>query len=373
MTSLHSMQQLGQSPWIDYIDRDLITTDKIKKVLEDGVTGLTSNPTIWQKAFASTDEYDTDIKAGVQAGKNVTEIYESIAVSDIQKAADALRGVYDSTKGLDGYVSLEVAPELSYDAAGTFTDAVRLRKMVDRPNLMIKIPATPQGIAAYTQAIAEGVNINMTMMFGVANLYQVADGYFRGLEARAAAGKPVSGIASVASFFVSRVDSTIDAQLQAQADAATDPAEKQKLLDLKGKAGIANAKVAYKAWQSLYNSDRWAALEKAGAQKQRCLWASTSTKDPVYSDVMYVEGLIGPDTVDTIPPATITAFLDHGKAANTITQGVDEAIAQIGEIERRGISLDAVTYKLQVDGLVAFTDSFKSMVDAISTKMTELK
>ena len=373
MTSLHQMQKLGQSPWIDYIDRELVNTDKIKKVLDDGVTGLTSNPTIWQKAFASTSDYDADIHAGLAAGKNTTEIYESIAVSDIQKAADALRGVYDSSNGTDGFVSLEVMPRLSYDANGTIADVRRYWKLVDRPNLMIKIPATTEGITAYVQAIAEGININMTMMFGVGNLYQVADGYFRGLEARVAAGQPIDKISSVASFFVSRVDATIDPKLQALADAETDAAKKQALLDLKGKAGIANAKLAYKAWQSLYASERWMALEKLGAQKQRCLWASTSTKDPAYSDVMYVEGLIGPDTVDTIPPATIEAFIDHGKATNSLTEGVDEAIAQIGEVERLGISLEAVTYKLQVDGLKAFGESFDSMIAALNEKEKSVK
>jgi len=372
MTSLQDMNQLGQSPWIDYIDRQLVTTGKINEVLASGVTGLTSNPTIWQKAFTSTADYDEDIKAGVAAGKNVTEIYETIAVSDITKAADALRPVYDKTNGVDGYVSLEVAPDLAFDAQGTLEEARRLFKLIDRPNLMIKIPGTPQGIAAYEQAIAEGININVTLLFGLGNFYQVADAYFRGLEARAAAKQPVDGVASVASFFVSRVDSSIDAKLQEMADAASD-ADKEQLLALRGKAAIANAKAAYKAWQALYASERWTALEKLGAKKQRCLWASTSTKDPAYSDVLYVEQLIGPDTVDTIPPATIDAFLDHGKAAATLTQGFDEAAQLIGELEGRGISFEGVAYQLQQDGLKAFAASFNDMIAAIEAKAKEVK
>ena len=368
MTSLQDMFKLGQSPWIDYIDRELITTAKITVVLDSGVVGLTSNPTIWQKAFASTTAYDDDIKAGVQAGKSTVQIYEDIAVSDITRAADVLRPIYDSTKGVDGYVSLEVAPALAYAAAGTLTEARRLFKLIDRPNLMIKIPGTPQGIGAYEQAIAEGINVNVTLLFGIGNFYQVADAYLRGLEARVAAGQPIDQVSSVASFFVSRVDTAIDPRLQQLADAATDPAQKEHLLALRGKAAIANAKVAYKAWQALYASDRWLALEKLGAKKQRCLWASTSVKDPAYSDVMYVEQLIGSDTVDTIPPATIDAFLDHGKATSTIDQNVDEAIAQIGEIENLGISLEAVAYQLQQDGLKAFTESFSSMIAAIGSK-----
>lgn len=368
MTSLHDMFQLGQSPWIDYIDRELITTNKINGVLESGVVGLTSNPTIWQKAFASTAEYDEDIKAGVQAGKSVPEIYESIAISDITRAADVLRPVYDKTDGIDGYVSLEVAPDLAHDAEGTFQEAVRLFKLIDRPNLMVKIPGTPAGVAAYERVIAEGVNVNVTLLFGLGNFYQVADGYFRGLEARAAAGKPIDSIASVASFFVSRVDSNIDARLQQLADTATDTTEEEALLALKGKAAIANAKAAYKAWQDLYSSERWQALEKLGAKKQRCLWASTSTKDPAYSDVLYVEQLIGPDTVDTIPPATINAFLDHGKATNTLSEGLQEALQQIGAIESHGILLESVAYQLQLDGLKAFTESFNSMLAAIAEK-----
>ncbi len=373
MTSLQDTYQLGQAPWIDYIDRELITTDKIKTVLDNGVVGLTSNPTIWQKAFASTAEYDEDIKAGVAAGKNTTEIYEAIAISDISRAADALRPVYDRTNGTDGYVSLEVEPEVAYNAQKTLEEARRLFKLVDRPNLMIKIPGTPQGIAAYEQAIAEGININVTLLFGLGNFYQVAESYLRGLEARAAAKQPVDGVASVASFFVSRVDTMIDGKLQAMADAASDDGEKEQLLALKGKAAIANAKAAYKAWQKLYSGERWQALEKLGAMKQRCLWASTSTKDPAYTDVMYVEGLIGPDTVDTIPPATIDAFLDHGKAAATLGQGFDEATAQMAEIERRGISFEGVAYQLQLDGLKAFADSFNSMLDAISEKAEAVK
>lgn len=368
MTSLQDMFKLGQSPWIDYIDRQLVATDKINKVLESGVTGLTSNPAIWQKAFASTDDYDAEIAEGAKAGKSTIEIYEAIAVSDITRAADALRPVYDQTKGVDGYVSLEVAPDLAYDAQGTFEEASRLFKLINRPNLMIKIPGTPAGIAAYEKAIAEGININVTLLFGLGNFYQVADAYFRGLEARAAAGQPVSGVASVASFFVSRVDTMIDAQLQKLADSATDADDKDAILALKGKAAIANAKAAYKAWQTLYASERWQALEKLGAMKQRCLWASTSTKDPAYSDVLYVEQLIGPDTVDTIPPATIDAFLDHGKAELTLEKYMDEAAEQIGELESLGISFEGVAYQLQQDGLKAFTASFNDMIAAIAQK-----
>jgi transaldolase len=373
MTTLQDAYNVGQSPWIDYIDRQLITTDKIKEVLDSGVVGLTSNPTIWQKAFASTADYDQDIKSGVQAGKTTFQIYDEIAISDIQRAADVLRSVYDSTNGVDGYVSLEVAPDVAYNAQRTLEEARRLFTLVGKPNLMVKIPGTPQGIGAYEQAIAEGININVTLLFALGNFYQVADAYFRGLEARVAANQPINTISSVASFFVSRVDTTIDPRLQQLADAASDETEKQQIMALRGKAGIANAKVAYKAWQMLYASERWQALEKLGARKQRCLWASTSTKDPAYSDVMYVEQLIGPDTVDTIPPATITAFLDHGHAALMINKDVDEAIMLIGDIERRGISLEAVTYQLQLDGIKSFTDSFESMLAAISTKAVEVK
>lgn len=373
MTSLHEMNKLGQSPWIDYIDRELVTTGKMQQVLESGVTGLTSNPTIWQKAFASTTDYDEDIKAGVAAGKSVAEIYEAIAVADITKAADALRPVYDATNGVDGYVSLEVAPGLAYDTQGTLEEAKRLFNLINRPNLMIKIPGTPQGIAAYEEAIAEGINVNVTLLFGLGNFYQVADAYFRGLEARAATKQPLGSVASVASFFVSRVDTKIDTLLQEMANAASDAAEKEKLLALKGKAAIANAKAAYKAWQKLYASERWAELEKLGAKKQRCLWASTSTKDPAYSDVLYVEQLIGPDTVDTLPPATIEAFIDHGKAAETLTQDFEEAARVVGELESHDISFEGVAYQLQQDGIKAFTASFNDMIAAIEAKAKEVK
>lgn len=373
MASLQDMYTLGQSPWIDYIDRELMTTDKIKQVLVDGVVGLTSNPTIWQKAFAAGAEYDSDIKAGVQAGKDTAQIYESIAISDITRAAEALRPVYDRTNGIDGFVSLEVSPDLAYDAEKTLQEARRLFKTIGVPNLMIKIPGTPQGITAYERAIGEGINVNVTLLFGIGNFYQVAEAYLRGLELRVAAKQPLDSISSVASFFVSRVDTTIDQRLLQLAETTSDEVEKQALMELRGKAGIANAKVAYEAWQSLYTSERWQALGKLGAKKQRCLWASTSTKDPSYSDVMYVEGLIGPDTVDTIPPATITAYLDHGHASVTLDKGVDEAVAQIGDIECRGISLETVAYHLQLDGVKAFSDSFESMLAAISTKAAGLQ
>jgi transaldolase/glucose-6-phosphate isomerase len=365
--------KLGQSIWYDNIRRAMLTTgDLRKKIEEDDLRGVTSNPTIFEKAITGSTDYDEQLARLVQAGKGVVEIYEELVVEDIANAADALKPVYDKTDGLDGYISLEVNPKLAYDTRGTIDEASRLFERVGRKNVMIKIPAAQEGLPAIEESIYRGININVTMIFSIENYVQVAEAFIKGLERRAAEGKSVDHIASVASFFVSRVDTAIDADLEYKARHAAGPEEKKRLEGLCGRAAVANAKLAYEKYKELFHGGRFAALKAKGAQVQRCLWASTGTKNPNYSDVLYVDNLIGPETVNTVPPATYTAIRDHGRVALTLEEGLDECRALIAELAEVGIDLKAVTEKLQRDGLAAFVGSFDTLAESIEAKRDAL-
>ncbi|HEX8502205.1 MAG TPA: bifunctional transaldolase/phosoglucose isomerase, partial [Pyrinomonadaceae bacterium] len=346
--------------------------DLRKKIEEDDLRGVTSNPTIFEKAITGSTDYDEQMRQLVQSGKGVSEIYEDLVVEDIGNAADALKPVYDKTDGLDGYISLEVNPKLAYDTRGTIDEASRLFERVGRKNVMIKIPAAQEGLPAIEESIYRGININVTMIFSIENYVQVAEAFIKGLERRAAEGKSVDHIASVASFFVSRVDTAIDADLEYKARHAAGPEEKKRLEGLCGRAAVANAKLAYEKYKELFHGGRFAALKAKGAQVQRCLWASTGTKNPNYSDVLYVDNLIGPETVNTVPPATYTAIRDHGRVALTLEEGLDECRALIAELAEVGIDLKAVTEKLQRDGLAAFVGSFDTLAESIEAKRDAL-
>jgi transaldolase/glucose-6-phosphate isomerase len=362
---LKALLAFGQSPWMDYIRRDLLTSGSLKKYIDkDGLRGMTSNPAIFEKAITGSNVY-SDILNSPDAKKlDAKGLFEKIAIRDVQDACDIFKPVYAECKRRDGYVSLEVSPYLANDTKGTIDEARRLWKSVDRPNVMIKVPATPEGIPAIRQLLEDGLNINITLLFAQSAYEQVAEAFLSGLEARAAKGQDISQIASVASFFVSRIDSLIDGKIDEKLKTATDPALKALLETLQGKIAIANAKLTYKKYQELFAGSRWNALAAKGAQTQRLLWASTSTKNPKYRDVLYVEELIGADTVDTIPPATFDAFRDHGKLRNSLTENVDAARATMDNLAKAGISMKEVTDKLLLDGVKLFADAFKQLLDA---------
>lgn len=358
---LHSEQQ--QSPWIDFIDRDLIASGRLTEMVADGIRGLTSNPTIFAKAVA-TGQYDELIRREIEAGDDAHAIYEQIATGDVGDAADVLRSVYDASGGTDGFASIEVEPSLGDDTDGTLARARQLWAALDRPNVFIKIPATEAGIPAIEAAIAEGININVTLMFSVEVYRRVARAYIAGLRRRLGAGEDVSRVASVASFFVSRVDTKVDGYLEKIDDRAS--------LEARGRAAIANAKLAYEAYGEIFGGDEFADLRAAGAHVQRCLWASTSTKNPDYRDVLYVEELIGPDTVNTMPLDTIEAFLDHGDVRRTLDEGLDDARQALREVEASGISMETVTAELLDEGMASFAKSFDELIDTIESKRKEL-
>jgi transaldolase/glucose-6-phosphate isomerase len=366
---LVDLARAGQSVWYDQMERALLTTGALKKMIEeDDLRGLTSNPTIFEKAIGGSDDYNEDLHALAEKQKSRDEIFEALVLDDIGKAADVFRPVYDRTGGGDGFVSIEVSPDLADDTAGTAAEAARLWKALGRPNVMVKIPATPAGIPAIEQSIAAGININITLIFSRSVYEQVIDAYLRGLERRAAANQPVDRIASVASFFVSRIDTAIDKQIDARIAASSDEREKKELASLKGKAAIANAKLAYELFQKRFGDPRFEALRARGARVQRPLWASTGTKNPEYSDVLYVENLIGPDTVNTVPPATYNAFKDHGKVSRTIDRDLEQAREVLAKIERAGISLEETTRQLTVDGVKSFAGSFRSLLETIDAR-----
>jgi len=369
---LLALRDQGQSVWYDNVRRGLITSGEFQKmVAEDGVAGVTSNPTIFEKAIAGSTDYDADIKELVAQGKSTEEVYLGLVIRDIQLAADILRPRYDETEGRDGLACLEVSPLLAYDGEASLESARMLWKALDRPNVMIKIPGTPQGLPAIEQCLSEGININITLLFGVENYERVAWAYVNGLEKRAARGEPVDRMASVASFFVSRVDSLGDKLLEEKIRAA-ESADKERLESLLGKAGIANARIAYAKFKEIFDGDRFRALAGKGAGVQRCLWASTSTKNPQYRDVMYVEGLLGPDTVNTMPQATLDAFRDHGRITPQLEQGLDEARALLGALAEAGIDFRAVTDQLQTEGVELFADSYRKLIQCIDEKRDAL-
>ncbi|MEK6408381.1 MAG: transaldolase [Acidobacteriota bacterium] len=370
---LIELTRLGQSVWNDNIDRKLITSGELKRLIdEDGLSGVTSNPAIFEKAIAGSELYADQLRDLASEGKSAQEIYEALAIRDIQMAADVLAGVYDQTGGADGFVSLECSPLLANDTDGTVEEARRLWRLVDRRNVMIKIPGTDAGIPAIEHCTYEGININITLLFSLHAYDQTMEAYIRGLERRAAENKPVDNISSVASFFVSRIDSAVDKELERRISQSTDEEEKTKLQSLLGRIAIANAKIAYQRYKKVFHGERFAALKQQGAQVQRPLWASTSTKNPVYPDVYYVEALIGPETVDTLPPATIVAFRDHGRAQVTIEDNLDEERALLARLEKVGISLDQVTAHVLADGVRLFVEPFEKLLKTIESRAAEI-
>jgi transaldolase/glucose-6-phosphate isomerase len=370
MNPVKALENHGQAVWLDFLARGFVAKGDLQKLIDtDGVKGVTSNPSIFEKAIGSSDEYDSAIGHALKKGdRPVAELFEHLAVADIQHAADVLRPVYDHLKGADGFVSLEVSPYLAMDTKGTIAEAERLWKDVHRKNLMVKVPATPEGLPAIRHLIGEGISINITLLFSQKVYVQVAEAYLAGLEKYVTGGGDPSHVASVASFFVSRIDSAVDKQLDEKIARANDPTEKERLAALKGKVAIANAKLAYQEYKHLFSGPRWEKLAAKGARPQRLLWASTGTKNKDYSDVLYVEELIGPNTVNTVPPATLDAFRDHGTPRDSLEENIDEAEHVLAELEKSGISLDAITAELVKDGVKLFADAADKLYGAVAHK-----
>jgi transaldolase len=355
---LRRLGDLGQSIWYDYITRDLLASGELHRLIaDDGLRGMTSNPTIFEKAIAGSRLYDEDIRRFTEQGRSAAEIFEALAVADVQSACDAFLPLYQQSQGADGYVSLEVSPRLAHQADATVHEARRLWNAVGRPNAMIKIPGTAEGLAAIMESIEAGINVNVTLLFSVERYAQVIEAFLSGLERRMDRGLPVRSIASVASFFVSRVDGKIDPQL-----------DRTSLSGLRGKIAIANAAIAYKTFRESLATDRWSRLSRAGALPQRPLWASTSTKDPKYPDVYYVEALIAPDTVNTVPPETLEAYRDHGSPKVRIDEGIAAAPAQFAELAKQGIDLPAITRELEIDGVAKFAASHTAVLAGLDSK-----
>jgi len=370
MNPVKALEKHGQAVWLDFLARGFVANGDLKKLIDtDGVKGVTSNPSIFEKAISSSDEYDGPIGSALKKGdRPVAELFEHVAIEDIQHAADVLRPVYDELKGDDGFVSLEVSPYLAMDTKGTIIEAERLWKHVHRKNLMVKVPATPEGLPAIQHLIGEGISINITLLFSQKTYVEVAEAYLDGLEKYVAGGGDPSHVASVASFFVSRIDSAVDKQLDEKIARANDPSEKERLAALKGKVAIANAKLAYQDYKRLFSGARWEKLTAKGAKPQRLLWASTGTKNKDYSDVLYVEELIGPNTVNTVPPATLDAFRDHGTPRDSLEENIEDARRVLAELEQSGISLDAITTELVKDGVKLFADAADKLYGAVAHK-----
>jgi transaldolase len=376
---LKQLGRLGQSVWCDEISRDFVASGRLKALMdEDGISGVTSNPTIFFRSMTTGTAYDADTARLAGEGRETSEILEALIVQDIQLAADELRAVYDKTSGKDGWVSIEVPPELAHDTQGTITQAKRLKQLVDRRNVLVKVPATEEGIPAIRDLVGQGYCINITLIFSLSRYKQVMEAYLSGLEevlVRQRHGEKVSDVSqvhSVASFFVSRVDTLVDKRLDAVIDGHFDQTEKLRLGGLRGTAAVANATLAYEMFRSTFSGPRWQALESRGANLQRPLWASTSTKNLAYSDIMYVQELIGPQTVNTMPFVTLDAFRDHGHPQLTIDQGTDDAHRHVAEIEAAGISMEEVGRQLEDEGLKAFVDSFESLRLALEQKRSAL-
>jgi transaldolase len=371
---LLQLKTLGQSVWYDNVDRAQLVSGQFKRMLdEDAVVGVTANPTIFEKSISGGHAYDEQILQLIRAGKSTSDIYEAVVLQDIRTVADLLRPTYDHTYAQDGYVSLEVSPDLAPDTAGTIAEARRFWQLVDRPNLMIKIPATPEGIPAVYETLRSGINVNITLIFSIESYRQVADAYQRALEDRQARGQDIRTLASVASFFVSRVDTLVDKVLDAKIKANNDPAEQPKLKSLQGKAAIANARLVYQDFKQIFSTSRFETLRQAGAQVQRPLWASTSTKNPAYRDILYAEELIGPNTVDTMPLETINNFRDHGHTRCTIDEDLAGAQQTLDELEKLGIHYDQVTQQLLDEGVQKFADSFHQLFAGIESKKHAIK
>jgi len=369
---LLELTKVGQSVWYDLMRRALLKSGELAKLIkEDGLRGLTSNPTIFEKAIGGSNDYTEALNELASKGASVDEIYQNLVVADIGNAADVFRGVFTATEGIDGFCSLEVSPNLAFETQKTIEEAKKLFAALNRPNVMIKIPATPQGIPAIEECIAAGLNINVTLIFARDVYQQVAEAYIKGLERRAAAGQPVNNIGSVASFFVSRIDTAAERELTAKLASAKNDAERQRLNSLFGKVAIANAKLAYQSYKHIFHGDRFAKLRALGARPQRQLWASTGTKNPKYSDVLYVEQLIGPETINTMPPATFTAFRDHGKVALTLEKDVEDAAKTLSALEEAGISLKKITDELTKEGVESFANSFTRLLEVIEARRDE--
>jgi transaldolase/glucose-6-phosphate isomerase len=370
MNPVKALEAHGQAVWLDFLARGFVAKGDLKKLIDtDGVKGVTSNPSIFEKAIGSSDEYDGAIREALKKGdRPVAELFEHLAIEDIQHAADVLRPVYDQLKGDDGFVSLEVSPYLAMDTRGTIAEAERLWKEVGRNNLMVKVPATPEGLPAIQHLIGEGISINITLLFSQKVYVQVAEAYLAGLEKYVGSGGDPSHVASVASFFVSRIDSAVDKQLDDRIAKANDPTEKARLSALKGKVAIANAKLAYQDYKKLFSGPRWDKLAAKGAKPQRLLWASTGTKNKEYSDVLYVEELIGKNTINTVPPATLDAFRDHGKLRDSLEENIEDARRVLAGLEQSGISLDAITADLVKDGVKLFADAADKLYGAVAHK-----
>ncbi|HEX9117518.1 MAG TPA: transaldolase [Anaerolineae bacterium] len=367
MNTAQQLHEMGQSIWYDNIQRSLLVNGGLAGMIARGeIRGVTSNPTIFMNAITKSQDYDAALLPLAQAGRSAEEIFWALAVQDIEEAADLFAPLYAESAGGDGYVSLEVSPYLAQEAEGTLAQAKELWQRVNRPNLMIKIPATRAGLPAITAAIAAGINVNVTLIFSGERYQAVIDAYLKGLEQRVAAGLPIDRIASVASFFVSRVDTKVDGHLAGMVDREGARASRAKIL--LGKAAIANARLAYADFKAVVASARWQALAAKGAHMQRPLWASTGTKNPAYSDVMYVEELVGPETVDTVPPATLTAFLDHGKVRQSLEEDLPGAHKVLADLEALGISMNAVTGELEQEGVKSFADAFTALLSAVETR-----
>ncbi len=374
MNPVKALQQHGQAVWLDFLARGFIAKGDLKRLIDnDGVRGVTSNPAIFEKAIGSSDEYDSAIAQALkQHDRPIIELYEHLAIEDIRHAADVLRPTYDQLKGADGFVSLEVSPYLAMDTQGTIAEAERFWNEVDRKNLMIKVPATAEGLPAIRHLTAKGISVNITLLFSQKVYQDVAEAYLAGLEDYVRTGGDPSHVASVASFFVSRIDSAVDKQLDDKIAKANDPAEKARLKALQGKVAIANAKLAYQHYKDVFSDARWQKLQAKGARPQRLLWASTGTKNKAYSDVLYVEELIGPDTVNTVPPATLDAFRDHGKLRDSLEEGIPDAERALADLDKAGISLDAITSDLVKDGVQLFADAFDKLLGAVAHKRAKI-
>jgi transaldolase len=372
ITELYAQE--GQSAWQDDISRDMLNSGEIRTAIEEtGIRGLTSNPTIFEKAIAGGTAYDEEIAGLLDKGEMETaEIFETVAVHDIQKTCDLFRPLYDQSEGGDGFVSIEVSPSGARDAELTREDARRLWRVVNRPNLMVKIPGTMEGAPVIREMLAEGININITLLFSVPSYERVAEYYIEALKERQASGKRIDRVASVASFFVSRVDTLIDKLLDEKIAATSDDTQRGWLESLKGKAAVANAKIAYQSFERLFSGNDWEALAAAGARVQRPLWASTSVKNPAYPDTMYVDELIGPHTVNTMPRPTIAAFLDHGTVARTIDRDLAGAFKTMEDLAAAGIDLIAVTQQLEDEGIALFTKSYDSLLEGVAAKRSQL-
>ncbi|MDB5350221.1 MAG: glucose-6-phosphate isomerase [Planctomycetota bacterium] len=367
------LQALGQSVWLDNISREILNNGELKRLIaEDGLQGVTSNPTIFDKAISQSADYDDAIKTAVTAGGDADAIYQALTVADIQEALDLFRPLYDRLNGGDGFVSLEVSPYLAHDTAGTTREAQILWDKLARPNALIKIPGTPEGLRAIEDSLVAGININVTLLFSVEAYEAVAHAYIRALKRRADAGKPVNRIASVASFFISRIDAEVDKRIEAKLKTETDPATKAKLESLLGKIAIANAKAAYASFERIFSGPEWEALKAKGAKPQRVLWASVGTKNPKYPDTLYIDELVGPETVSTMPPATLDAVRDHARVRLSITENVDDAMRQLKELGEVGIDLKDVTDQLLREGVASFSKSFDTLMAGIKAKREKL-